>query len=150
VQKLHWVFVACVTLVFSGCGRSGPALIPVTGKVIKAGKGVAGAGVLFTPDSGRPAEAITEADGSFVLRTYEPGDGALPGTHKVTVHLKKMVTVAANADGLESGFVDMTLEANQPKEQWIVPQKYSELDSTDLKVEVKPEMQPVTLDVTKP
>ena len=137
-------------MVFSGCGHSGPKLIPVSGKVIKAGKGVAGAGVLFTPDSGRPAEAITEADGSFVLRTLVPGDGALPGMHKVTVHLKKMATVAANADGLESGFVDMSIEANQPKEQWIVPEKYSELNSTDLKVEVKPDMQPVTLDVTKP
>jgi hypothetical protein len=62
---------------------------PVRGVVTFEGKPLAGAQVSFRlAEKGRSAayaDAFTRADGSFILSTYEPHDGAVAGKHQVTV-----------------------------------------------------------------
>jgi hypothetical protein len=83
----------------TGCGR--PALAPVKGRVTCRGKPVAEAAVLFSPmpkseggtKSGKAAGGGTDADGRFVLTTYDRGDGALIGKHRVSVTVDDTVSL---------------------------------------------------------
>jgi hypothetical protein len=75
---------------FPGCGSSGGAAaaptVPVKGKVTYKGKPVTQGQITFEPtDSGREAHGEIKPDGTFELSTFKPGDGAVTGTHKVTV-----------------------------------------------------------------
>lgn len=83
----------CALLV--GCGDGKPSAYPVSGVVTYQDKPVEGAQVIFMTTGGRPAEGTTDTAGKFVLTTFDKGDGALPGQHKVTI--VKMVK-PANAD----------------------------------------------------
>jgi hypothetical protein len=81
-----------VALVFTvwGCSKNSPPLVPVSGKVLGDGKGVAAVAVQFIPDpaknpNGYTAQANTGADGAFTLKTPPYGDGASPGWYRVTV-----------------------------------------------------------------
>ncbi len=74
-----------LTSVAGGC-YSGSDMAPVHGVVSVDGEPVAGAAIAFRPETGgRPAWAITEEDGTYQLQTINPGDGALIGTHTVTI-----------------------------------------------------------------
>ena len=64
----------------------------VEGQVIYQGQGVAGAVVVFSPVddasaamSGKAANGNADEDGRFTLSTYEMGDGAIVGKHRVSV-----------------------------------------------------------------
>ncbi|MCC9604717.1 DUF4198 domain-containing protein [Blastopirellula sp. JC732] len=69
---------------------------PVEGRVEFNGKPVADVYVQLMPiktagSSDRPgkvAGGATDAEGKFTLSTYESGDGAIPGTHRVTVSVQ--------------------------------------------------------------
>ena len=80
-----------VLVLAAGCG--GPKLVPVKGRVVYAdGKPVTAASVSFTPDAtpegnGLLATGLLAEDGSFTLRTYSHGDGAMVGSYRVTVSL---------------------------------------------------------------
>jgi len=95
----HFVVVACCVGVFCllsiGCsgGVDRPLTAKVAGRVTLDGQPVAGAFVQFVPQGsgdaqtggGRPATGHTDAAGNFVLSTFEDGDGAVIGTHRVLV-----------------------------------------------------------------
>jgi hypothetical protein len=85
--------VLLIAISLTGCGK-GPEYVPVTGTVKYADgtvpKGDAPA-ITFQPLEPGPnkkgASGTIAADGSFSLRTVQPGDGAQPGEYKVTVHV---------------------------------------------------------------
>ena len=76
-----------------GCGKGRPH-VPVTG-TLKFTDGSVPKGfecaITFQPAAGGPgtkgASSTIGDDGAFSLRTVTPGDGALPGEYKVTVHV---------------------------------------------------------------
>lgn len=113
-------------------------LIAIKGKVTLDGEPLAGVTVSFAqqeaPKGFRAANAdgVTNADGEFVLTTYEKFDGVALGTFKVTV-------VKTNRGILRS---------EQPVES-PVPVKYSKAATTPLVVEVKEGMGPIKLELTK-
>ncbi|MEX2168315.1 MAG: hypothetical protein WD851_03320 [Pirellulales bacterium] len=82
--------VACS---LTGCGQTSSHL-PVTG-IVKFSDGTVPKGdiasITFQPTAAGPgtkgASGNIGADGSFELRTVKPGDGALPGDYRVTVHV---------------------------------------------------------------
>ena len=78
---------ATLALAATGCSLSKDKPVKVSGTVTLDGKPVAGAAVQFMRDggSGPPAHGQSKEDGSFVLTTYNDGDGALPGDYKVLV-----------------------------------------------------------------
>lgn len=80
-------------VVFTGCGRSGPEVVPVEGTLTLDGKPLASKTLLFTPIGGTPghgAGGSSNAEGRYTLRAVVPGatrdyPGIPPGRYRVTV-----------------------------------------------------------------
>lgn len=80
---------AAMLMLFLGCSKS-VRLVPAAGRVEQGGKPVANAMVLFMPDikknpEAKIASARTDDSGAFRLQTPPHGEGATPGTYRVTV-----------------------------------------------------------------
>jgi hypothetical protein len=101
-----------------GCGDGRPRRVKVSGTVLYHGKPVEGAHVMFTPTGARPASARTDAQGRFVLRTFDIEDGAVIGTHLVTIAKKKVGQ-------------DPYADAGN-----MLPEKYGRTDTSKLSAEV--------------
>jgi hypothetical protein len=79
--------VAAVAVLMGCSGRT--STYPVTGTAKLAnGKPLAGARILFQPmgESSQPAKATIGDDGAFELGTFNKGDGAVPGEHRVAIY----------------------------------------------------------------
>lgn len=89
----HRILLVSLMLACVGCGRPSLKLVPVRGRVTYAdGRPVTAASVCFTPDGasgsdGKLATSLLMEDGTFDLRTYPHGDGAMIGAYKVTISL---------------------------------------------------------------
>lgn len=85
-KKLMGLGVLLVLLTVASCGKSGtPPTAKVTGTVTYQGQPLEGVSVAFIPESGRPASGKTDTQGNFTLSTFDSGDGAVLGMHKVVV-----------------------------------------------------------------
>ncbi len=79
-------------LTVSGCGEKWVEVVPTSGTVKFNGKAPAGAQVVLhavnpPTDAGlvvTPTARVSE-DGSFVVSSYQAGDGAIPGEYVVTI-----------------------------------------------------------------
>ena len=71
-----------------GCGRPAYQLetAPVHGKVTLDGEPLPSGYVVVPTARGRMASGAIQPDGSFVLTTYDEGDGVQVGTHPVVVN----------------------------------------------------------------
>jgi len=115
--------VVCTTaMLTAGCGQ-GPKMLPVSGVVTVGGQPVKAAAVMFYRKGSPAVSAQTQADGGFQLRVAA-------GEHRVTV-------TACEAIGpmLDPTAADDSPTA--PKLKWLVPQRYSQLEQTDLKAKVE-------------
>jgi hypothetical protein len=111
------------------------------------GQPVAGASVAFLA-SGAPrlAVGLTDEAGSFRLTTFEPNDGAIPGTHVVTV--RKLApqsgpSYTASSDGridsaaIERAMQEAALRLEQAERTGSgLPAKYADHKTSDLRCEV--------------
>jgi hypothetical protein len=112
-----------LVLSLPGCGGEDvPETAEVTGVVLYKGQPVEGAVVTFTPQEGNPGTGRTGPEGRFVLTTYNAEDGAVPGTHTVTVQLFP-----------EGGLPGMEVESTGGVG---IPKKYAEPGSSPLSREV--------------
>lgn len=68
---------------------------PVSGSVTCGGKTLTEGYITFTPipdasanvaKSGKSGYAVIQSDGTYVVTTYNEGDGAIPGRHEVRVY----------------------------------------------------------------
>lgn len=115
VSRRPWgLIVACVpALILTGCSGSGndkwvqarPATYGVRGRVQSEGEPVAGAKVVFHTTEGGSgrlytAFGYTDSRGNFRLQTFEDGDGAIAGEHRVTIEkiLTEQPPAASEAD----------------------------------------------------
>ncbi len=121
---------ACVALIavlgLAGCGggEDVPETAPVSGVVLYKGQPVDQAEVTFHPQGeGHPAVGRTDTEGRFVVTTYDQGDGAVLGTHTVTVQLMPEESLP----GMEVQTAGATP----------IPQKYADPSASPLTVEVK-------------
>jgi hypothetical protein len=105
-SKPKWLLILISPLIMlAGCGSSSgfPKTYKVSGTVKQSGKPVDGAMVTFLSDEGtKAAVGSTNANGEFKLSTFGPGDGALPGSYKVTI-TKLSVPAASAAPSLPPG-----------------------------------------------
>lgn len=115
---------ACIT---SGCGAKRdpklPATVPVSGKVSLKGSPLEIGTITFHPETdskGNPADGRLLAGGEFALSTYQSGDGAVLGKHKVTIQIPPRL------DG----------EPPRPASLFL-PKEYTAVESTPLTAEVK-------------
>jgi hypothetical protein len=136
-----------------GCGESSsrPATYPVRGKVLYQGKPVSEASLAFlAPGAPSPAYGVTDSNGEFTLTTFKPGDGAVLGVHLVTVTQygeSDATPIAAEAGSAQDAAAAIEDAMKQTGQQLLaarkkgssLPPKYATRQTSDLKVEVKPE-----------
>jgi hypothetical protein len=138
-SRFTTLYAALAAGLLAGCGGSDedkwtaerPKPVPAGGIVLYNGDPVEGATVVFVPEGHKQAAtAQTDASGKFQLQTYDPGDGAVPGEYKVTV--RKAEATAAPASE-ETNVNDTTA----PKQRSLIPERYSNVQQTDLTASVK-------------
>ena len=126
-----------------GCGRSGPEVVPVRGKVTFGGGDWPKPGVLyFTIDQaaeglpGIPGLGRFGTDGKLTVTTFKEGDGLIPGHYKI---------------GVECWEVEPLMGGGRPPKMY-VPDKYQNARTSGLELTVE-SGQPVVevnFDIPKP
>lgn len=127
-----------------GCGRSGPVVQFVEGKVVLDGQAMEGATVGLSPAAGSkglPAYARTDAQGIFRVTSTRGGRrdaGAAVGDYIVTISK----VVADEADVADAG--GEPVEGKKParpgarqEPRNVVPEVFAEVDSSPLRATVK-------------
>lgn len=144
----------CV-LGFSGCGGSSgdkwtedrPPTFPVRGKVIYNGEPVPDAGVSFRSSDGTiGAAGRTNQNGEFELTTYESGDGAVAGSHQVTV--VKTVVEGEDPSYFDENSPNYGKEPPPTKTVYVVPKKFTNFATSGLTATVEEGNNDVTLTLT--
>ncbi len=75
----------------AGCGGAPEAAarlstpVPVSGLVTYKGAPLTRGTVVFEPDAGRPAHGEIQSDGRYTLTTFNSGDGAVVGAHRISI-----------------------------------------------------------------
>jgi hypothetical protein len=121
VPRPSWVVLLLAGVV--GCGSKeewmpvvkDPAY-PVTGKVLlPGGKPLPGGRIEFIPikEPGLTAVSEIRPDGSFALKSREPGDGAVPGDYKIRILIpeKKEYRRFANYRDEDGSKITATIKA---------------------------------------
>ncbi|TMJ82050.1 MAG: carboxypeptidase regulatory-like domain-containing protein [Alphaproteobacteria bacterium] len=125
-----------VALTLAGCGAQ--RTTPVAGVVLLDGRPLAGASIQFVSQGkGHDATGATDKNGEFVMSTFQPRDGMLPGTYKVVIS-----PPVGSTDTTQYASADEAMSAaNKPKARKesaasAFPQKYARPDQTPLTQEV--------------
>jgi hypothetical protein len=137
-----------------GCGGPArPAVAPVQGKITCGGQPVPEGVVTFYPKEGRSASGRIQPDGAYRLTTFEPGDGALLGEHKVTIEAVQFTGGGPQPKSIEDEIrlaKEKKPAANQPpKAQWLVPPRYAKRETTPLTFEVRPGQNTANFDLPR-
>ncbi len=114
--------------VMTGCGEQidKKPTAPVKGVVTYQGKPLETGEIVFFPDSGEQiAHGKIQSDGTFELTTYDEGDGAFPGMHKVTIVSER------DMEGVSAEDPEADLEPS------FIPMKYNMQNTSGLTAEVK-------------
>lgn len=151
MQKL--LKLNCLLLVFlvffSGCGGGPkrPPLGTVRGKITYNGAPVKNAMVTFLGDGApRMAKGTTDDNGNYQLTSYEENDGAIIGSHVVTVmpmgvFVESSEDVPQDYEAMNKSLDNARQMSAQQKEQLEkkppVPVKYTDRSTTDLRKDVK-------------
>ncbi len=156
-SRLRWplaVALVCLGAVLaSGCGPRRPATAPVRGKVTCGGQPVTEGTVTFYPEQGRSATGRIQPDGSYTLTTFQQGDGALLGKHKVTIEAVRFTGGAPQPTSMEEE-IRMAMQKQPagygpPQAEWLVPPRYAKRETSDLTFEVKPGPNTADFDVPR-
>lgn len=119
-------------LIAAGCGRSGPELAIVTGKVTLDGEPVAHAQLTFKPPAtgsgGSTAYGVTDNQGNYTLQYSRDARGALPGQYEVVIESPPKPSKSEIAELKAAG-------ENVPETAINLPAKYSQ--PGELTAEVK-------------
>ena len=85
------LFASAALLAAAGCGPKRPETVPTSGTVTIDGKAPPGPGTLyFHPEEtapglpARPATAAFDTSGRYTVKSFEEGDGLIPGRYKVS------------------------------------------------------------------
>jgi len=106
------LMLVALLLLVSGCGDGRPKRVPVSGRVLIDGKPLSYGFVRVVPEGARPASGKIGPDGRFTLTTFEPGDGAVLGTHAMSVAGVEVI--------------------NSTSQRWHAPKKYADTGTSDL------------------
>lgn len=133
-------FCLLISAALCGCGPSHPDVVPASGVVTYQGQPVDGAQVTFMASgAARAAYGVTDAEGKFRLSTFGTDDGAVLGSHTVTV-AKPTETVSGagmSPDDPDSGYAAaMAQSARNPSAKSGLPDKYANPQTSGLTAEV--------------
>jgi len=142
-------FVLCslgFALVFStGCDNAGrlSGLVPARGVVLYKNAPVEGATLTFFPEDAvssahsveqRPATAVTDASGRFVMMTLQPDDGVFPGQYSVVI-TKNIPQRVFTREELQE-FFRQGRPTPIPEMKNELPEQYSDPKTSPLKVDL--------------
>ncbi|HVJ86262.1 MAG TPA: hypothetical protein VM452_11500 [Caulifigura sp.] len=105
----------------AGCGDGRPQTAPVSGKVIYNGEPLKTGTVMFLSNTPNMPYATGEIgpDGVYKMKTFEDGDGAVLGSHRVSISAVEVPNPAV------------------PEARSLLPSKYSTDATSGLTAEVK-------------
>ncbi len=147
-MKTYSPILAILLAAVAGCARndgSGPALVPVQGRVTLDGKPLAFKSIRFVPDQGTPgagAGAVTKEDGSYSLLAMRPGatqdvSGVAPGWYLVAVTEPMFPPKAKEAQGAPTEpAVLIPVGDDTERKPSVIPVRYKTPETTTLRVEV--------------
>jgi hypothetical protein len=137
-----WLLSGIFVLAVVGCGRRGPEIVPVEGRItFNGGAWPKPGAIYFTLDPSektefdRPASGVFDTDGNVTnITSFKEGDGLIPGKYRVAI---------------ECWATPPRMGGPQPKSH--VPQRYHSPATSGLVVSVKPGQRVVrlALDVAK-
>jgi hypothetical protein len=133
-HRLNLVLLLATFGVVGGCGDGRLPVAPAKGQVSYQGKPLAFGSVMFQPTVGPPARGVIQPDGTFQLSTYGANDGAVIGQHKVRIACFEKQRPSDSATGTGRRVVGVGRS--------FIPQKYTNLDTSGLRVEVKAANEP--------
>ena len=123
VPRVICIAVLAVALLCVGCSDR-PNMVPVSGQVLIDGKPLSRGFVRFSSGEGRPALGRLSEEGRFRLTTYESGDGAIVGSHRIAVLAQEIVDTGIKwhappkyADYATSG---LTQEISEPTDSLVI------------------------------
>jgi len=126
------LLILLAVMPLSACGSNVPKTIRVSGRVTFDGQPPPGPGsVYFLPIEAaegfpsRPATGDFDKDGHFKAKTFDPGDGLMPGKYILYVECWE---TPPNLEG-------------KPEKSY-VPQKYQAAQTSGFKLDITPKMGP--------
>ncbi len=143
-----------MAVLLAGCG--GPRLGKVSGRVTLGGQAVTEGVILFHPESGPAAVGAIRPDGTYTLTTVKPGDGAVIGPHRVAIQATRVSPghladaksideeIARSGKSVPGGKVLVAGTVT-----WVVPEKYSQVETSGLTAAVHPGSNVVNFDLPK-
>ncbi|QDU11490.1 hypothetical protein [Gimesia aquarii] len=151
-------FFLNLSVMMTGCGGDDSLPVyPTGGVVLYDDKPMVGGGAIsFTPISaqkGKMAGGIIKEDGSFVMSTYDEGDGSIAGEFRVVVYqttVQEPETVAEDSDGTETGknFEPAPSEPIQTVDKKDrIPTLYSDAVKSPITVKIEPNGQNESLSI---
>ncbi|QDT28572.1 hypothetical protein [Gimesia panareensis] len=133
-----------VTALLTGCGNGDRVTVyPTKGVVLFEGKPMVGGGAIsFVPLSalkGKAAGGTIKEDGTFVMSTYEEGDGSIAGEFRVTVHQITMKEPETNpdADGKKEPASTEPTQVVEKSAQ--IPHIYADPGKSPLTIKIEPD-----------
>ncbi len=126
---LRWGLALLLVSQVFGCGGSGAATARVSGTVTRNGKPVPNVLVQFQPEQGRVSTGLTDEQGHFTLKYDRKQEGAVAGTHRVSVTFRPKTPKDEQllGEGKWSPHPDYAA----------IMEKYGKADSTPLRIEIK-------------
>ncbi|WP_339730744.1 hypothetical protein [uncultured Gimesia sp.] len=148
VLNLSILLTGMLPGLLTGCGGNDQATVyPAGGIVHYDGKPLVGGGAIsFVPIStqkGKTAGGIIKEDGSFVMSTYDAGDGSIEGEFRVVVYQTTMQEpeTVPDSDGTASGknFEPAPTEPIQTVEKKDrIPTLYSDAVKSPVTIKIDP------------
>jgi len=119
MRRLFPTVLLLFVSLLNGCGRGDrPLLAPVSGTVTYNGQPLARGRIVFFPDKGRPASGKI-LDGKILeVSTFDQGDGAMVGHHKIQI-----ASFVREPRGMEIV-------------PWAIPEHYGKAATSDLTAEI--------------
>ncbi|MCA9056211.1 MAG: carboxypeptidase regulatory-like domain-containing protein [Planctomycetaceae bacterium] len=116
------IFSVGMLMVAAGCGGGDtPALLQVTGQVLRGGAPVPGALVEFIPDAGRPSLGQTGPDGRFVMNYTTNAEGVLPGQHRVVINAPDTPPVVIDPESMTEATAAVETQQQRRKQKVVEP-----------------------------
>ena len=148
MRQLNTILMGLALLMAAGCGReespTGLDLYPVEGVVTMGGDPVAGATINFyCKEANKSAFGYTNEDGEYVLTTSSVNDGAVAGSHTVTITKFNVppetpaLAPVESEDYAPPGFGEETAPAFEMES--LLPKKYSDPATSGLTAVVGPD-----------
>lgn len=111
-----------------GCGESKPDRVAVSGQVLIDGKPLTQGLIQFVPEGARPSGGKLDSSGRFSATCYDGGDGVVPGTHRVMVSAKEILS--------------------ESKVRWHAPPKYADFRTSGLEFEINEPTDDLKIELT--